>query len=198
MTILRTMFVLIAVTAATAHAQSGYIALYSDSDFTKCWHCELPNSLMPVYVVHREMPGGSTAAQFAVQTNNPVGFAYLGQSTPLGAIGSFWLHDDGLGGAISYGACLASPNHIATINLFTLGINPPCVFIEVVPDPGASSGNIDVVDCANNLLIGQGHNMVVNPDGTCIPSCVIGPPADCNAPIPVRESTWGRVKALYD
>ena len=58
------------------------------------------------------------------------------------------------GVAIGYGACLAAPIHILSINVFCQGLTPPCCYYSVLPDPQTLSGQIEVVDCANNLLVG--------------------------------------------
>jgi hypothetical protein len=56
----------------------------------------------------------------------------------------------------------------------------------VVPDPNASSGRIEVVDCVGALLYGNGLVTSVNGNATCM----------CGS-VRVEQSTWGRVKALY-
>ena len=86
---------------------------------------------------------------------------------------------------MGYGSCLASPIVLVPINYFVHGTSAPCSFIDVVAP--LTTGQIEVVDCNNNLLVATGARTFVNPDATC----------DCNLPVPVEETTWGRVKALY-
>jgi hypothetical protein len=89
---------------------------------------------------------------------------------------------------IAYGMCVTSPNMIMKIDFFAQGLSPPCSYIRVVPDPAAVPPGVLVADCSFPLPILQiatGGAMVVNPDPSCMCS------------IPVEETTWGQVKALY-
>ncbi|MCK4776515.1 MAG: hypothetical protein KAT30_17080, partial [Candidatus Krumholzibacteria bacterium] len=74
------------------------------------------------------------------------------------------------------------------IDYFAQGLSPPCSYIQVVADPLAyDPPGIQVADCAfpPNVVNATGGDVVVNPDASCM----------CN--IPVEETTWGKVKALY-
>ncbi|UCH84194.1 MAG: hypothetical protein JSW50_00455, partial [Candidatus Latescibacterota bacterium] len=93
------------------------------------------------------------------------------------------------GVAIGYGTCLESPVHPLTINYFVQ--SPPtesCCYYPVLPDPHVPSGEIEVVDCNNELVYAEGGVAVLYPTSNCL--CEGGVVA-------VEESTWGRVKALY-
>ncbi|MFQ5510295.1 MAG: hypothetical protein ACE5EO_00445, partial [Candidatus Krumholzibacteriia bacterium] len=89
------------------------------------------------------------------------------------------------GVAVGYGQCVAAPIHNLTINYFASGSTPPCCAFTVDADPALPSGQIEVVDCSNNLLIGVGFVSTVNGNANCL--CID----------PVEDSTWGRVKSLY-
>jgi hypothetical protein len=56
--------------------------------------------------------------------------------------------------------------------------------IGIVPAP--NKPGVRAVDCAENSVIITGGQARVNPDGTC--QCAV----------PVNETTWGNIKALYN
>ena len=75
------------------------------------------------------------------------------------------------------------------MNFFTMGMTPPCCYYPVRPDPAASSGWVEVVDCNYQLTYGNGGIGIING----APQCDCGYPC----PVPVEETTWGEVKSLY-
>ncbi|MFQ5511089.1 MAG: hypothetical protein ACE5EO_04505, partial [Candidatus Krumholzibacteriia bacterium] len=162
---------------------AGVIGLFADPAGADCNLQDAAPGLLPVYVVHTLTPG-ATASQFAA----PI---------PACWTGAVYLSDTGVwpiaignsqtGVAIGYGTCLASPIHILTINYFVQGGGALCCPYDVLPDPRAPSGQIEVVDCSNLLGIGTGREAVINPSGGCL----------CGTALPVEETTWGRVKAIY-
>ena len=132
---------------------------------------------------------GATASQFKVdQVVGGVSATFLGQSSPFpNVIGSA---DEGV--AVAYGSCFGStgPIELLTLTYVGSGASPDCSFFEVVDYPIAVPPAIYVVDCilpTPNLLIGEGSRATVNTDGSC----------DCTTPIPVEETSWGQIKALY-
>jgi hypothetical protein len=174
-----------ALSASLAFAQAGAPNIFMDPMGSSCDLVQPPPGLWPVYVVHVLTPG-ATAIQFS---------APLPQCALPGLL---WLSDtaqypvtigDSQGGvAIGYGACIASPNLVLIINLFSQIPGPPCCLWPVLPDPAVPSGMIEVVDCnANLLLVGSEPSAVINSDGTCF----------CVEPLAAQESTWGNIKALY-
>jgi hypothetical protein len=114
---------------------------------------------------------------------------------PLCLVGGIWLSDTAqfpvtigssqTGVAVGYGACLGSPIAVLAINYFGNGLTGGCCPYPVLPDPNVPSGQIEVVDCADNLITATGFTSVINPDPTC----------DCD--VPTQDSTWGGIKALY-
>jgi len=167
--------------ASMAFAQGGHIGLYADVAGTDCFVVDAVPGLVFVYVIH-ELAPGTTAAQWRVQNNSAM--SYLGFSL---APTFLMLGDPSTGAAISYGACLASPIAVGTLQYFASGVSAPCTSLQVVPDPTAISGTIEVVDCALIKHIGTGGIAIVNSDATC--HCLIDP---------VEETTWGRLKSFYD
>jgi hypothetical protein len=172
--------------AGSAFAQMpGSIGVFSDPGGTNCDIYDFAPGLITVYVVHVNSTG-ATAAQFRVDN---VSWG-AGTLTFLGEISAYptVIGNSQSGISIGYGACIVSPNLLLTINYFGSGLTPPCSYIKVVPDPQAiPPGNVLVVDCGIPAAkwTATGGAMVVNPLESCL----------CD--IPVQETTWGRVKSLY-
>ena len=176
--------VCLALTASTVVAQlPGSIGLFADKDATNCAVYDLPE-LIIVYAIHVYTPG-ATGAQFMVDHMSwGASLTYLSEISPYPSV----IGNSQTGITISYDGCLSSPNLILRINFLGSGLSAPCSYIQVVPDPGAVPPGIYVTDCASpvpNLLTATGGDVVVNPDASCM----------CD--IPVQETTWGQVKALY-
>jgi hypothetical protein len=177
-----TLSVGILLCAGAAFGQAGGIGLYVDVVvFSQCDYDDTAPNSVDIYAVHKHTQG-ATASRWKVEAGGGFNCAYIGEITPTGSVG-----DTQNGIAIGYGACLSSTILLATIHYLCSGTNPPCAFLEVVPDPSAPSGKIEVVDCSFVTLEGVGSTLFVNNDGTCGRPCGI----------PTRETNWGRVKALY-
>ncbi len=170
--------------SSMAFAQAGSIGLFADPMGTNCDVYDQIPGLVSVYVVHVFAPG-ATEARFKVDhlswgagmltyLSEYVTPPYIGLGIPTTGI------------TIIYGSCQSSPNMILTITYFGSGLTPPCSYIQVVPDPTAIPPGIYMKECTPpSLKISTGGAVVVNPDATCM----------CD--IPVEETTWGQVKALY-
>ncbi len=177
--------VVLMLSATMAFAQGGRLGLFSDAtgDVEKCAITDAVPGLLNIYVVHIET-AGATASQFiAPQPACMVG-TYLSDSQPFAVtIGS---SQNGV--AIGYGACLSAPIHCLTINIFASGVTPPCCIYEIYGDPNTTSQMIEVVDCDENLITGVGQSGVINADATCA----------CVDIVPTQDSSWGKIKSLYN
>ncbi len=167
--------------ASLVFAQGGSIGVFGDPGGTDCNIIDAAPALLSVYVVHVNVPG-ATASQFAAPAPACMASAsYLSD----GSVFPVTIGNSQTGVAIGYGACYAGPVHILTINFFGSGLTTACCYYEVVPDPLVASGQIEVVDCVENLLFATGGIGIVNADGTCF----------CD--VPTQDTTWGQVKSLY-
>jgi hypothetical protein len=168
--------------AGMASAQSGYIGLFVDfGSYADCDYVDAGAALIPVYVVHKMTPG-AVASQFKLVSGGGFTMIYTGEIVAMPTvIGSTYA-----GISLAYGGCRSSDILLVTINYFAMGSSPSCAYLEVVPDPSAPSGTIEVIDCGYVKLIGGGSRLYVNPDGSC--SCQV---------VPVEETTWGHIKTLY-
>ncbi len=172
----------IMICASIAYGQAGYIGLYMDPIYTLCDILDVAPALVPVYAVHKACPG-AVASQWKVMPGGGFNCTYTGEIVALPtSIGST---QSGI--SIAYGGCLPSDILLVTINYFCMGASPPCASLTVVPDPAAPSGTIEVIDCFYVKLVGGGGIFYMNPDGSC----------DCRW-TPVKDSSWGQIKALYN
>ena len=170
------------LSASMAFAQGGSIGVFADAAGTSCNLIDGAVGLLSFYVVHTLTPGASASQFYAPMPACMVAATYLSD----GSVFAVTIGNSQDGVAIGYGACLVAPIHVLTINFFGGGATTPCCYYGVFPDPLVASGQIEVVDCAENLLFATGGIGIVNGDATCL----------CNN-VPTRDTTWGQVKALF-
>jgi hypothetical protein len=170
-----------------AFAQTGSIGLFSDVAGTICDVYDPGGILVMVYVVHVYTPG-ATGAQFIVADMWGNAMTYIAETVtaPYLKIGTC-AGPGATGCAIAYGACMPSPNMMLMIQYFSMGMTPPCSYLQVMADPTATPPGIYVTDCSDppNLLAATGGDVVINPI------------AGCFCDIPVEETSWGQIKNLY-
>lgn len=166
--------------AGMAFAQAGSLTIAADPGGTNCNLADTTPGLCTYYVVHVNTPG-ATASQFYAPQPACMLAVYLSD----GAVYPVTIGSSQTGVAIGYGACLPGPNNVLMINYFCQGLTPPCCYYPILPDPALPSGNIEVVDCQNQLLFATGGEGIVNSNQTC------------NCSVPVEETTWGGIKSLY-
>jgi hypothetical protein len=165
----------------------GSIDIFSDGAFTSCNITDAPAALVPVYIVHTHANEGAAASQWKLDMGNVV-MTFVGSFSPYPTVIGAPL----AGVSVAYGSCVSDPdNLIMTVNFFGTGTSPTCALMSIVPDPVALSGMVEIVDCTPEpngpfkVTLEKGGQARVNPDLTC----------DCT--VPVRETTWGGIKALY-
>jgi hypothetical protein len=172
----------IVMSASLAFAQNGgHIGLYSDAPgYSDC-------NLVPiiginnVYVVHTTSVT-STSAQFKVENNWLAALAFPPNWGTNLAIG-----DPYVGVAITYAGCKPMPYLLGTLQFFNQGVVGPCgASLQVVADPVHPSGSVVTVDCDFVLQLATGGLLTVNGNAIDCP-CIIG----------TEESSWSKVKALY-
>jgi hypothetical protein len=191
----------IVFSASLAFGQAGYIGLFSDALHTSC-NMTITDlgGTKRIYVFHM-MAAGTTACMFGIQSTGFTGDPDT-ECEMVGITNYFTLvigdpffeapyDTDNAGVAFSYGSCVTTGAiQLSRITFSCIGevVPPPCSKFEAVAAPDAPSGTIEVVDCADGKLVGNGSLMYVNPDGTCI----------CGEVVPVQDSSWGKIKSLYN
>lgn len=174
--------VAIVMCASLASAQSGgHIGLYSDSPgYSDCFLTEALYLNNSIYVVHSLAVEANTS-QFMVQHN----WGAIAGATTYGA--NLNLGDPYTGVTITYVGCKPLPYLLCTLNFIPVAPTPPCTAeFQVVPDPVLVSGVIEVVDCDTNVLPGTGGTLIVN-----------GNADDCPCDNATQETSWSKIKALY-
>jgi len=157
----------------------GVIGVYADAAGTACNVVD-DGGLLQVHMLHLWI-NGAKASQFALDVS----------ATDWTWLGDIWDFElvigSSLGGAaISYEGCVASSSIHLGKATFIGSIAPSCTEISIVPDPGMRpTPRIQAIDCDDNRVFPTGGLAYVNPD----PSC------QCS--VPVEETTWGQIKALY-
>ncbi len=184
--LLLTVVVLCLAGLAFAQSDVGSIDIFSDAAYTSCNFIDVIG-LVPVYIVHTHANDGAAASQWMLELGAGVIMQFVGSNSPFPtAIGNPLT-----GISIAYGSCQTGNTLILTVNFFGSGTSATCSLMSIVPDPGALSGMVEIVDCLeppvgpNKITLEKGGQGRVNPDLTC----------DCT--VPVRETTWGGIKALY-
>ena len=181
-TLLTTMvFVLI---ASVAVAQTGWVGIFADPAGASCELSDATPGLMSVYVVH--MAAEATACQFSAPAPN----GYMGATSYLNdtAVFPVTVGTSALGVSVGYGACLTSPVHALTLNVFAQNAAAQCCEWRVQVDPNV--GFLGVVDC-NFVTQPTGHAGTAfwnASGGACEGQC---------GETPTQETTWGKVKTLF-
>jgi hypothetical protein len=157
--------------ASVAFAQNGSIMVFSDLGASNCNWALGAGGFAPVYVFHMYTPG-ATASEWRLSV--PAGWNHLGDQSDffltLGASVD--------GTSISYEVCKQGNFKLMTVNfLGSAPADPACTLIGIV--------DIQVINCADGRVFPPGGSGILNSDGSC----------DCD--VPVEETTWGGIKALY-
>jgi hypothetical protein len=168
---------------AFAQYDPGSIDVYSGQGQASCNFVDA-GGLVSVYLFHTHTDG-STASQFKLETPPSAVWQHFGDLWQFQTV----IGSSPTGVSLGYGSCLGQLGdiYLGAANFNSTTPAGVCDLISIVPDPTAPSGLVEFVDCAAVKWTkdrgGQGR---VNSDGSC----------DCS--VPVRETTWGGIKALYN
>jgi hypothetical protein len=167
--------------ATMAFAQAGSLGIFADPAGASCNLVAGPASgLALFYVVHVFTPG-ATGSEYSAPKPACLTLAqWLSDSNAFPVT----VGNSQIGVSVGYGTCRAAPILVQTLQYFILGPNPTCCRYPVLPHP--VNGGPNVVDCADNLLVATGGQGIIN--------SVVG---QCVCDVPVQDTTWGSVKALY-
>ena len=180
--------VLVSVGVASAQIP-GSVGVFSEATGASCELADVAG-VANVYVLHK-WTDGATASEF--QVNLPACMVWLADNSPF-TLKSGNFKD---GTSIPYQTCLDTQGGPISLGfmIFSLtGACPPCTYMTVAENPfslpAPLPGEVYVVDCTPGdpqLLKATGGEMIINPvTGTC----------ECD--VPVEDTTWGQVKALFE
>jgi hypothetical protein len=181
------MFVML-VSLFSSTAIADHISVFADPVGVQC---TLSNPVPPpgtnaFYIIH-QFNNGSTASQFRV--NDTTGLFPASQITPYLALGTW---DTDL--SLAYGDCIVGPHVLMTLNFFWFGVPPVGCnnTLEIVAAPTSPlPGQIALVDCSQPFGLiepASGGRAFFALSQECGPECI---------KLATEETTWGRVKALY-
>ena len=174
-----TLLLVVVIGSVVTHADT--IGLYAALVGTNCNIVDHTSELLIIYVVHVS-PTGATALQFsAPKPECMAGAIWMADVWPYEAIGN-----SQTGAAFSYGSCQTGVIPVMYMLYLVQGTSEPCCLYPVLPDPHAG-GEVLVVDCDSNTVPAAGLTSTVNGDASC----------PCGYPVPVEETTWGRLKSVY-
>jgi hypothetical protein len=164
---------------AFAQAGAGSIGVFSDQAGT---NCNLVDGGSYAYVyIHHLNTTGALASEFKLI--RPEGWAFFA-AQDVTAFLKIGFPDEEGGVSYAYQTCQTGSFLVQGIIYTSDGSSPVCsntVYITNVP----TKTDIEVINCSDVRLVATGGAMVVNGDGSC----------PCN--VPVEETTWGKVKSLY-
>ncbi len=173
-----------------AFGQPGSIGVFADSWGTNCSLVATTPGVIQYFVVH-------------VYTSGAVGCEYRAPKPTC--FNGTWLSDlnafpvtignSQTGIASGYGTCRASPIVVQTIQYYVAGPTPNCCCYYIYPYPDEDPPGIYMVDCADHLLAAREFISIINATSWCF--CGDSPFPCINERIPVTDTTWGRLKAVY-
>lgn len=166
---------------ASAAFGQGVVMLYSDPGFTTCDATPAPG-LFTVYVVH-EVTNGAKAVQFKLEENTGGSLLYIADQPQFPLV----IGNSQTGIAVSYGGCFNNQINAVNILYQVLSAPPVCSGMTTVADPNAPTGEIEATNCNDVKTFPNGAFLSFSDDGTCL----------CGEIVPIEETNWGRVKALY-
>ncbi len=155
----------------------GTVSLYTDSLFTSSTAIDSSATTLAVHVVHDNLTRDDTHSAIQFQTIMSPGFTgvWTHETSPHPTV----VGASPTGVSIGYGDCLVGPTYLMTIYFSLSGSSETNSFIEVVPHPNEPTNKIVTVPCVGYLNYCDGGRITVN------------------STVPIAESTWGRVKAMF-
>jgi len=144
-----------------------------------------PAQVLALYVVHVNH-NGATGVRFSALKPPCFNAVFLGDTPQFVEISG---GSSQTGVTVTYGACLPAPVTVLIMNFLVLGTTPPCCYYHVLADPANPSGHIEAADCASQVWSISETPAIIS----ATPNCYDG----VCYPVPVDETTWGHVKAMF-
>lgn len=171
------------VAGAASAAGVGHLGLFADQAGTSCDVTDATYASFAIYVLQVDADAANTS-QFRVIL--PAGLtAIKGAFEVPGTMLSLGTFEGGI--TITYVGCKSSfPLLIGTLNFVGLGTTPGCQRFIIAADPAVASGKVEIVDCSSVI-----HTVDYNLDAFLSTS------GSCGCSVPVEQSNWSKIKALY-
>jgi hypothetical protein len=185
------MFKIIALTAVAVLALAGQagtnpvswggFAPFADTEGIDPFIIDDTPGMLTIHIVQNFTIGeGATASQFSAPQPSCFVATYLSDT----AVFPVTIGNSQTGVAVGYGQCLTAPIHVLSISFFAQGLTGECCFYWLQPDPNLPSGEIEAVNCNNEIVFMPAGAGVINPDGRL-----------CGTP--VVPTTWSKIKSMY-
>jgi hypothetical protein len=194
--------IFVCLAASAVFGQAGSIGIFANPAATDCGLVARSQGIALYYVVHVNTPGAKGCQYWAPKPSCFVGM-WLADSNVFPVT----LGNSQTGVSAGYGSCRTAPILVQTIQYFVTGATPNCCCYYIYPHPQTEPPGLWVVDCADNLLEASAGMGIINTSaGSCgcypcfSPECLQARAASTmciNAPVPVKATTWGRLKSLY-
>jgi len=180
-------FTVIIVTglAYSQPVHDGSIDIFSDLGQTSCDIVDQMGQI-DMYIFHTHTNTGAMASQWRLET--PSGWAPIRLSvTPQ--VPFLSLGDIDTDYSVAYINCQTGSFPIATVSYFGSGNSTGCEYFSILP--AADSLAVGIIECVDETFeyIPRGgqartHNLAIDPGCACT--------------VPIEETTWGRIKSLYE
>lgn len=195
----------LAVPTVAMAQYGGTLWISEEPNFLDCNYTEIVGTVDQLWVLHDNFQAASIV-RFAMQTGP--GFTGIFLAGDTGIYPAIGIVDQGI--IVCYNACLPPPVTVMSLTFFFPGGSSTCSTIDIIPDPNTSSGRVEVVDCQQNILLGNGASIFINDNGFTCPCFVASETPPASEPIqsdtgslaacltiPTVPTTWGSIKALY-
>jgi len=179
------LLLLLALPAAALAESGGHIGIYPDVESFNCFDTTpVPFQTKSYYIIHH-WALEAKASQFKVEVYWPQAIPGTVEFYDNATLGDIYT-----GITISYTrGCRTLPDVIARLDFTPLTDAPPCeAYLRVDPDPGSSSGYVEVVNCSDQKLLATGGILFVGAGYY---------EYGCRCLLATESQTWGAIKALY-
>ena len=167
----------------------GSIMLFSDSLGTNCDLYDTSEQIQKIYVFHMYCSNpGATGSEWRVIQSGGATLTHLQDHYIIEPIMYIYINNSQIGISVAYLHCAPCPNPILSISYWGFGTSAECSYLHVVENPIVSHTGLNVTDCTEPSPVvhhALGGSLVINPTAACL----------CD--VPVEETSWGRIKALY-
>jgi hypothetical protein len=161
------------------------LALYSDEEMLHCDIIDREPGVIHVYVAI--MASLMSGARFKIDQLDGANLTWISDAVPVNytTTGS---SQSGI--TIMFDRCVEHPHIILNITYMGNGLSEPCGEIRLVSHPDEIPERLILIDCLEPPRSHTGANhskMYINSTDSC----------PCYTLVPVEQTNWGHIKALY-
>lgn len=169
-------------------AVAGSLGVYADRDATQCNITVETAGVHTFYIVYTGGPGIVTIAFSAPKPDGLHAEVLVNELYDAAYFRSPGTTQTGI--ELGHYFCEPSPMYVMAVQYWTTGPADPCTRFAVGAHPDYESGKIEAWTCGGERIYVEPVVNVINGNGRC--------PCPVSNLLPVNESTWGGIKALYE